>query len=353
VPANFVDNCDDDPVQHVNVPPNAAAFNQTLEAFVRCISKTTSDDICSTNESSATNTKTTATATHIPSTTVFPKPKEIVDDNYDNYFKKCGIYFQKRTTNCNTMNNNGDEQVGTNGKVETCNDDDSVDNGLTEPDNNNRINNNYIEQTLTLQKKRKAPKTLDLTHNDKYTGNRKRRYLSQRYSNLKLYDSLVEEECEYDSDVGFFKCKPTLEVQLSSSTSSTENIKNDAVGLINDLNSPQPRHGNENELTQSTNELNIMGNDDTINRKIVSKRIEFFESSSFAVGKATVLGERPQSLEPATQEQQANGTKILNVEALVENGVDEKINEKLFSTTLCLGTFVLAFILLIFFPLPN
>jgi hypothetical protein len=317
VPDDFVDtDGDDDDQTPASVPPNPERFTKTLEAFVVCLST-----VADPNPTPATNTKPTVNKQQ--SAMVFPKPKEIVDDNYDNYFKKCGIYFQKRAALAE--NNNGGEHTGTNGKVETLYDDvdgSMVDRGpAAEEAGDNLINNNYIKTASLAPGKRKIPKTLDLQRNGTVTGNRKRRYLS-RYANLKLYDSLVEEDCEYDSDVGFFKCKP--DTDGSASTSSNENVRQEA----NDLSSPRRE--------STTNELNIMGNDDTVHHKIVSKRIEFFESGVQGGGgaKVTVLEERE-----AVQE------KLINVEA--------KPDDKNLSTILCLGTFIMALILLIVFPLPN
>lgn len=242
-----------------SILPNPEALLRTIDALLEEERQQMEDKQ---EEVTATNTKTS-------------QNQDIT--NYNNYFKNIGIYLPKAaaiTTETTTTNQN--EYF------------------------NNNINyskNDLIEEIRVL---RKTPDSLDLSMkqtNRKPKPNRNF-YVNQKYENLQLNE--IIEECEYDSDIGKFNCKAT----------------------INDLNTPKQR-SIEFPIGEELN-LNTIGDN-----KIVMKRIEFFESAE---------------------------KKIVNnfvVEVVEKKKIEVDGDDKTFSTVLCLVTFFLTVVLLFFYPLPN
>lgn len=184
----------------------------------------------------------------------------------------------------------------------------------------------FVDDNVPLRGIRRTPDTLDF--------NRKRKYASVKFQlpeeEQKLSSSddstLTEiiEECEYDSDIGKFKCKDddaTENEDDSVGNSSTSSMVDHYLEVehLNNLNSPRKYEMNSNK---SDLDMNNIVEDDS-HYKIVMKRIEFFESHS----------------------EKEKCEKLTNVHIPTRE-------EHLLSTIL-LVIFILTVTLLIIFPLPN
>lgn len=193
---------------------------------------------------------------------------------------------------------------------------------------------------------RNAPNSLDLSN---YA--RKRKYGSVKFQlpgscdgGLNEIVERDEEDCEYDSEIGKFRCKVDVDEpdHVDSETSSTASMVDYLVtDRMNDLNSPL-------ESIKKTDliEKNIIEDVEEEKKddgqearyKIVMQRIEYFEANNFDV-KITKI----------EQKTIINGgcstTKIIKND-------DEIAQERLLANIL-LSIFVLTVALLIIFPLPN
>lgn len=182
----------------------------------------------------------------------------------------------------------------------------------------------FVDDNVPLRGIRRTPDTLDF--------NRKRKYASVKFQlpeEQKLSSSddstLTEiiEECEYDSDIGKFKCKDDDAIEneddsegnLSSTSSMVDHYLE--VEHLNNLNSPP-----KNEINKNSLDMNNIVDDDS-HYKIVMKRIEFFESH----------GEKEKC------------EKLTNIHIPSR---EEQILSKIL-----LAIFILTVTLLIIFPLPN
>ena len=187
------------------------------------------------------------------------------------------------------------------------------------PATNTAINDDgddgFVDDNFPLRGIRRTPHTLDF--------NRKRKFASVKFQlpeddqNLSSSDNstLTEiiEECEYDSDIGKFKCKDEdlTEREDSEGNSSTSSMVDHFLDIerLNNLNSPP--NSNKNDLDSN----NIIVDDES-RYKVVMKRIEFYEK------------EKCQNVHIPTREEQ-----ILS--------------------TILLAIFIASVTLLILFPLPN
>lgn len=184
-------------------------------------------------------------------------------------------------------------------------------------------------ESVSLRGIRRAPNSLDFS--------RKRKFASVKFQlPNKTDESLNEiiEECEYDSDIGKFKCKDDEPIEHDDSENSSTSSMVDhylQVEHMNDLNSPF-KCVNKNGLdSKNIENVEDAGSDSDSGYKIVMKRIEFFEKKPKEVeGTDTVDGGTFKADEPSTP-----------TEA-----------DKLLSTIL-LSIFILTVALLIIFPLPN
>ncbi|XP_065073907.1 leucine-rich repeat and calponin homology domain-containing protein isoform X2 [Ochlerotatus camptorhynchus] len=199
---------------------------------------------------------------------------------------------------------------------------------------------------------RNVPASLDLSvGNDGGAGRRKRKFPSTKFSNGKRQEqsggSLNEivEECEYDSDIGKFRCRQGDEYEDSESSVNSLDEETftptNANQGINDLNSTPTGTGPEPSKDVLNFNINSEENDPTVaGRKIVSKRIEFWESNA------------------------GSGDKIVN--SSLRRSISEEDNEckegnqwnqqsahPTISTILCLGTFIFTVVYLYLYPLPN
>lgn len=177
-------------------------------------------------------------------------------ESYDQYFKECGIHFQKI---------NVKQQYKTIGNA----DDGTVRNQLVNIQN--RFEQIECPKTLDLKSTTTTTTTMSET-TDPCIKNNNLINIKLNYNksfavkfNNENYHGLngIEEECEYDSDIGKFNCKPSnmIEGQLN-------------LNQINDLNLPTEKNVISDHVNIHSSE------EDPINYKIVTKHIEFFETGS-------------------------------------------------------------------------
>lgn len=294
--------------QHPDAPPNLHAMLVTIEAFIVKSQELLDEQHLAAPKNSA---NLPATNTNNNNNNIVTLDLTIDENDYDSYFKKCGIHFQKKIA------------IPNEDKVET-------------------------NDTVIVRPSNFAPKTLDLTQS-----NRKRKYTNSKLINYQLSDVGVNsqlneiiEECEYDSDIGKFTCNNYDSMNLDSENSSftsTSTANNEDHQLINDLNTPNTL--SQSKWNRSDPILNINKNEnDNIKDKIVMKRIEFFENNNSlgndnVVTVATVDSNRVDKIE---------NSLIPNYEKVV---VIPDVNQ--LSTILCLMAFVFSVLILYIYPLPN
>lgn len=171
--------------------------------------------------------------------------------------------------------------------------------------------------SVLLRGIRRTPDTLDF--------NRKRKFASVKFQLPEKEENGLNEiieECEYDSDIGKFRCKDDELEPDESENSSTSSMVDHYLQVehMNDLNSPL-KCVNKNGL--DTNNIDGEIKDGDAHYKIVMKRIEFFE----------------------------NGVKQENSNVIEEPA--ETTGENQLLSTILLAIFILTVALLIVFPLPN
>lgn len=207
----------------------------------------------------------------------------------------------------------------------------------TKTPTNDEHDDGFVDDSVSfLRGIRRTPDSLDF--------NRKRKYASVKFQlPEKRYDvnedgALTEiiEECEYDSDIGKFKCKDEDAIEQDESENSSTSSMVDhylEVEHLNNLNSP-PKYANKNGLDMN-NIVEKDHDDDDDNEshyKIVMKRIEFFESNEKSKCDANV--------------------KQSNVEKS-EDKIRIPTREDEILSIVLLIIFILSVTLLIIFPLPN
>lgn len=385
-------------------PPNAAAMYRTVAALLAMAdiqSRFTGSSAKQTTH--ATNTKSIDDGNY----------SETVDeiDSYTQYFKRIGIHFQKSSTmllldsqpdasqsECKTASDgdhfneynfiddidcsasNANDHCATENKamhsslcssastnqqptiekrdpcyvehtIDLPNDCSSNINSISNNNNNVKPNADCVDaRSLPVQTRRKTPNTLNLilsntnilnhastsktsptgivTTKKRKISNLKRTYKqmnSTKYSDRFSLNGITE-ECEYDSDIGKFNCKIGTSDQLMSDTSSgsyefsdeTATIRTNSASSnedqsLNDLNlTPKNQNHDKNQTIEWFN-LNK-------SEKIVMKRIEFFE----------------------------------NINNKKEEEIKPKINEdELFSTIICILSFIFSAVFMYFFPLSS
>ncbi|GAB0100037.1 leucine-rich repeat and calponin homology domain-containing protein [Sergentomyia squamirostris] len=168
-------------------------------------------------------------------------------------------------------------------------------------------------------RKRKVPQTLDLFGkvNGAGGGAGKAKIMGKRMTFPAINELL--EECEYDSDIGKFNCRQEEHGGVT------------VIDAINDLSTPSSVHGKPaaGKFTlDSVERYNLNKSEDETDRKIVMKRIEFFEKK--------VINQKTEN----------------NNECNSADDISKPTNQQL-STYLCLGTFFCTILFLVLFPLPN
>lgn len=192
--------------------------------------------------------------------------------------------------------------------------------------------------SVLLKGIRRAPDSLDF--------NRKRKLANVKFHLPEKEETALNEiieECEYDSDIGKFRCKDDDAIDESENSSTSSMVDHYLeVEHMNDLNSPLKcvnKSGldmNNIDNIQEEDENGEKAINDHDSYKIVMRRIEFFETNQTS-GKA----KKPESLEDQS------------VDA-VDGPIAAKTSaeDKLLSTIL-FSIFILTVALLIIFPLPN
>lgn len=221
------------------------------------------------------------------------------------------------------------------------NDGDNDGNGMLE------CNATNTNSTYELPKpNRNAPNSLDLS---KYA--RKRKYGSVKFQlpgscdgGLNEIVERDEEDCEYDSDIGKFRCKEEIDEvdHVDSDTSSTASMVDYlATERMNDLNSPlesiTKADLTEKNIIEDVEDEKVDDKQET-RYKIVLQRIEYFEANNFDV-----------KITKVEQKVITNGSGPTTT--LIKND-DEIAKERLLANIL-FSIFVLTVALLIIFPLPN
>ncbi|XP_053696999.1 leucine-rich repeat and calponin homology domain-containing protein isoform X2 [Sabethes cyaneus] len=216
---------------------------------------------------------------------------------------------------------------------------------------------------------RNVPATLDLGSSAGAGGRRKRKFPSTRFSGKRqqqeqqqLGSGLNEivEECEYDSDIGKFRCRQGADDYEDSET-SLNSLDEEAAftptnanqgGGINDLNTPtgseQPKTVAAAAAALPDFNINSAEEDDpaAAGRKIVSKRIEFFEHTA-AVGGEKIVNSSPLRRSVSSEDNNERSECGNNA------GWSRKSDHPTISTVLCLGTFLFTIVYLFLYPLPN
>ena len=202
----------------------------------------------------------------------------------------------------------------------------------TNTNDDNDDDDGFVDHDSVLLKGiRRAPNSLDFT--------RKRKFATVKFQlpekNEEGLNEIIE-ECEYDSDIGKFKCKDdeALDESENSSTSSMVDHYLE-VEHMNDLNSPF-KCVNKNALDM--NNINEAEDDGESHYKIVMKRIEFFEPNKTNGTVTTKKVEQPASVDV--------------VDGAIIEASEPSDADKLLSTIL-FSIFILTVALLIIFPLPN
>jgi hypothetical protein len=177
--------------------------------------------------------------------------------------------------------------------------------------------------SVLLRGIRRTPDSLDFS--------RKRKFVSVKFQLPEKEENGLNEiieECEYDSDIGKFKCKDedALEPDESENSSTSSMVDHYLqVEHMNDLNSPLKCVNKSGLDMNNIDNIDGENGDGDAHYKIVMKRIEFFE----------------------------NGVKQENSSVDAVDGVTETTGENQLLSTILLAIFILTVALLIVFPLPN
>lgn len=314
--------------------------------------------------------------------------------NCDDYDDANNYAMQSSLCNASSANNTNQQQSNAQYEHEIgfANDCSSSNSTINHIENNNASNNssnnndvekisesNPVRRPDSVQIRRKTPNTLNLNLSNNtgissglQSGSRdivstkkrkvshlKRTYKQMNSAKLSERQALNEitEECEYDSDIGKFNCKPSADQQqqqLMSDTSSgsyefsedsltiqtigspSSNDDDDVEHNLNDLNLTPKQQNHE---TAETIELlfNINGSE-----KIVTKRIEFFENIS---GKSEI---EQDEFEP----KQGDDEEEVDVAEPKKCEISKNDAKQLatLNDIICFSSFVFALVFMYFFP---
>lgn len=251
--------------------------------------------------------------------TVTNTKTSLENDSYEMYFKKCGVHFQKSHLYDASTNNHHQPECSLDDYLALSNncrlDGMSERNGNDADDHDDRHCDSRSETNV-----RKAPNTLDLsgTAKKRKYSQTKRSFNSTANSKFETFQlNGIAEECEYDSDIGKFNCR--IETVSDNSSGSF-----DFVDGCASLNTPTFTELSDNKVNIESNGTGCLGGE----KKIVMKRIEFFEGNSGGHS----LHRELETLSAAVR-------------------CDE--DSKTLSSLLCLGGFFLTALILYLFPLPN
>lgn len=320
------------PCGSVEWPANAAAMFSTLSALITIANECGK---LSRHTKPSTNTNTDDTNSEKPLDQSIDWP-DAVYDSTDEYETIDSHDIENLHDHTKTVNNAANicDLIATkqNRTVELCSAIEAITN-QDEVDTNLSLNNNASCM-------RKAPNTLNLLYSNNMFLNvnasetiaiKKRRVATKRsYHQMNAARKYTErlslngiiEECEYDSDIGKFKCKTN---QIMSDNSS------DSYDFV-DGTSPTNEESSDGEVTL---------NDTVAKDKLTNPNVEEMDEE------AVTMKKLQESEEPIT---------IVNrefIENLQQLKCDEVKEEKHVSTALCLTTFFVAVFLLYFFPLSS
>lgn len=216
--------------------------------------------------------------------------------------------------------------------------DDATNTNSTSDDDDGFVNHDSV----LLKGIRRAPDSLDF--------NRKRKLANVKFHLPEKEETALNEiieECEYDSDIGKFRCKDDDAIDPDESENSSTSSMVDhylQVEHMNDLNSPLKcvnKSGldinNIDNIQEEDEDGEAINDDDSY--KIVMKRIEFFESTQTHGNSVKELNLKEQSFD------------VVDGPATAKTS-DPVAEDKLLSTIL-FSIFILTVALLIIFPLPN
>lgn len=172
--------------------------------------------------------------------------------------------------------------------------------------------------------------------------------VSAKYTEQIQLNGIIE-ECEYDSDIGKFNCKINGDQMASDNSSGSIDFTLDHSGSgtssfdernINDLNS-SPKQKYYQSFDRNAEHFNIDGSEMDCTKKMVSKRIEFFEHA----------GDGKCSNVPNDGKDECDSPSVFGGGPHAEIETIERNNQ--FSSMLCLSTFIFTVVGLYCFPLPN
>ncbi|XP_058451089.1 leucine-rich repeat and calponin homology domain-containing protein isoform X2 [Malaya genurostris] len=194
-----------------------------------------------------------------------------------------------------------------------------------------------------VRRKRKFPST---------RFNSKRQLQQQQYDHMANNLNEIVEECEYDSDIGKFRCRQendfddSAESSLNSLDEETAFTPTNANQGINDLNTPTGGPEGPKALLDFNN-INTEENypAGAGGSKIVSKRIEFFESNTNVLTDKIVNCSLKRTVSVENNDSSDEQNQCL--------GNSGRSNHTTISTVLCLGTFLFTVVYLYLYPLPN
>lgn len=218
--------------------------------------------------------------------------------------------------------------------MKCANDMDDATNTTNNNNNNNNINekidddDGFVDGSVQLRGIRRIPNSLNFDRRRKSGSVQFQLPEEERVVSSSDESTLTEiiEECEYDSDIGKFKCKDDDSLvqdedsENSCSSSMVENFLE--IENLNNLNSP-PKFEIIAKPQFNANNFKVI--EDDPHYKIVMKRVEFFESVTCEKEKCE---------------------KMTNLE--ISPTREEEILSKIL-----LMIFILTVTIIIYFPLPN
>jgi hypothetical protein len=210
------------------------------------------------------------------------------------------------------------------GDATNTNDDDDDDDGFVD---------HHPHDSVLLRGIRRAPDSLDFS--------RKRRFVSLKFQLPDKEEALNEiiEECEYDSDIGKFKCKDDEAIDPDESENSSTSSMVDhylQIEHMNDLNSPLKCVNKSGLDVNNFDNIERSADDGDSHYKIVMKRIEFFET-----------GTKQENVK------QESVDVVDTAEKVAKDVATKPTGENQILSTILFAIFILTVALLIVFPLPN
>jgi hypothetical protein len=206
---------------------------------------------------------------------------------------------------------------------------DATNTKTTTTTSNDEHDDGFVDDSVSfLRGIRRTPDTLDFNRKRKLANVKFQLPESEEVKRREEDGALTEiiEECEYDSDIGKFKCRDDDAMEQDGSENSSASSMVDHYlqeQHLNNLNSPP-----KCVLTRNDLDANNIVDDNESHYKIVMKRIEFFES-------------------------QKKCEESMKEENVAKEVVHIPTREEQILSHILLIIFILTVMLLIIFPLPN